>query len=340
MPNISFDLLETPYLRDILDQPKAFADTVAELQPIPLLTTLRKELMNGQRLRIVLTGMGGSYQLLYPIHFRLIQAGFDSIMVETSELLYTMPRLLAGENVVIAVSQSGASAEIVRLIERKGASLYLVGVTNTADSPLGRSADLVILTQAGEEAAISCKTAVTALGALEWVGEHLCDCDLKTLHAELSTLPVAFENYLSHWKDHIRALQTLLSGVRSFFAVGRGRSLAAAMLGGMIQKESAHVHGEGISSAGFQHGPLEIVGDEVFVMVYDGDAEVRAMNRSLLRDILSSGGRGALVGSEDTQAPFLLPTVPVRVPPILEHLPPQMVSLALAGLRGRQRSKV
>ena len=339
MPNDAFrKVAESAYLRDILDQPRALAATVETLRPLPRLPQLREELISRRRRRVVLTGMGGSYQLLHPIHFRLLRAGFDSLRIETSELLTTLPQLLGPENCLIVVSQSGASAETVRLLERVEAARerpLVIGVSNTADSPLAQRADLCVLTHAGPEATVSCKTALTALAALEYVGEALCDRGVDALRGELNTLPPIIDSYLSRWAEHVRELQAELAGVRSVFTVGRGRSLAAAGLGGMIQKEAAHVHGEGMSSPAFRHGPMEFLNPEIYVVIFDGDPEVSPLNRSLLRDIRAAGGRCALVGEEQTAGAFRLPRAPARLRGMLELLPVQMVSLALAALRGR-----
>ena len=332
--NFSFDTLQGAYLHDLLFQPQAVADTVAALAPAPQLDALREGLIEGRYRRIVLTGMGGSCQILPPVHIRLVQAGFDAAIVETSELLYSTPRLLAPGTVAIVVSQSGASAETLRLLDRGGA--FIVGVTNTEGSPLAERADLAIYTRAGQEAAVSCKTSVTAMAALEWMGGRLCGANPMHTRADLDSLPPAMEAYLTHWQDHVRALAPMLAGIRSFFAVGRGRSLAAAGLGGMIQKEAAHLHGEGMGSAAFRHGPFEMLGPDIFVLVFEGDAAVSSMNRALFRDVQAAGARAALCGFGGGGGPFALPPVAESVRPILELLPTQMVSLALAGLAGRE----
>jgi glucosamine--fructose-6-phosphate aminotransferase (isomerizing) len=167
------------------------------------------------------------------------------------------------------------------------------------------------------------------------MGAHLCGGDLQATRAELEALAPALDRYLAGWREHVRSLAAQLDGVRDVFIVGRGRSLAAAGLGGMIQKEAAHVHGEGMGSAAFRHGPIEMLGPDSFVLVLEGDAHVRELNLGLLRDIAATGARAALCGPSG-EGPFALPEAPESVRPVLEQLPPQMISLALAGLRGRE----
>ena len=131
---ITIERIQGTYWSDILEQPCALRDTAAGLTPMSELEAVRENLVAGRLRRVVLTGMGGSYQILHPLHLRLTSYGIDSIMAETSELLYSMPALIDTRNVIIAVSQSGASAETVRLLNRRG-PLY-IGISNTPSSPL------------------------------------------------------------------------------------------------------------------------------------------------------------------------------------------------------------
>ena len=154
---VNFDRLSGTYLNNVLEQPRAVRDTITGLTHLPELDGLIQHIRLGRFRRVVLTGMGGSYHLLHPLHLDLTAGGFPSIMAETSELIHYMTSLLSSDTVVIAVSQSGASAEIVRLVERQ--EPYLVGISNTPGSPLVERSRLAILTRAGEEGGVACKTA-------------------------------------------------------------------------------------------------------------------------------------------------------------------------------------
>ena len=162
--------LQGTYLSDILDQPQALRDTVEALTASSELASVGEKLREGRFDRIILTGMGGSYQILHPLHLRLTHGGFNAIMVETSELIHSMPQVLNQRNLVIAVSQSGSSAETVRLMDRKGP--FYIGVTNTPSSPLAARCQITLLTKAGEEGGVACKTAVALLTALYWLGSN------------------------------------------------------------------------------------------------------------------------------------------------------------------------
>ncbi|HYI93832.1 MAG TPA: SIS domain-containing protein [Bryobacteraceae bacterium] len=335
---IRLEKVQGIYCTDILDQPRALRDTVEGLIPLGRLDAVRDDLRTRGRSRIVLTGMGGSYQILHPLHLRLIEAGFDSIMVETSELLHSMPKLLSPTNVMIVVSQSGASAEIVRLMDHQES--FYIGVSNTPVSPLATRSQITVLTRAGEEGGVSCKTAVTSLAALYWLGEHLTRADSTAARQVLETAAPAAEAYLSQWRDHVDFLVGALAGVKRVFFAGRGSSLAAVGLGAMVQKEAAHFHAEGMSSAALRHGPFEMLGPESFVVVFEGADNVRELNRRLVSDVLDTGAKASLCGVGTLEGPFALPPIHEAMRPILELLPAQMMSLALGYLQGREPGKL
>ncbi|HBY60213.1 MAG TPA: hypothetical protein DEH78_10345 [Solibacterales bacterium] len=325
--SLSFEKLQGTYLNDLLAQPAALRRTAESLAPEPALEAVAGNLRAGRLHRVVLTGMGGSYHLLTPLHLRLTAAGFDSILVETSELLHAMPALLHPRNVVLALSQSGASAEIVRLIEHEG-PLYL-GVTNTPGSPLARKAHAVVFTQAGEEGGVACKTSVTALVALDWVARHFEAGLLEKWDPSR-----AADAYLSRWREHVAALVSQLDGVERAFFTGRGPSMAAAGLGAMLQKEAAHFHGEGMSSAALRHGPFEMLGPGSLAVVYEGTVG-RNLNIRLVDDVRATGAKSFLCGPSAEDGPFRLS----EANPVLELLPAQMLSLAAAYRAGREPGK-
>lgn len=78
-----------------------------------------------------------------------------------------------------------------------------------------------------------------------------------------------------------------------------------------------------------------MLGPDCFVLVFEGADNVRALNRGLVRDVAETGARVALCGT-GAVGPFALPVAPDAVRPVLELLVPQMMSLALAYLGGRE----
>ena len=257
-----FSAIEGAYLHDILEQPQALEETLSGLDAPKALRSIAAKLNRGSFRTVVLTGMGSSFHALHPINLALINHGFTAMMIETAELVHYKKRLFDAKTLIVAVSQSGQSAEMVRLLETNHRKSAVIAVTNTADSPLAKAADATILTKAGREFSVSCKTYVTALMALEWLTAILCDRDLSRVREQLQRDCPAVEVYLSGWKQHVQSLAQLLRGTRHLFLVGRGASLAAAGTGALIIKESDHFHAEGMSSAAFRHGPVEMLSGE------------------------------------------------------------------------------
>jgi glutamine---fructose-6-phosphate transaminase (isomerizing) len=331
-------VIEGRYLRDILNQPEALQRTFEALEEPAALQGLSKKLNQGKFQRIVLTGMGSSFHALHPFDLQLINHGFTSIMVETSELIHYKNRFFDPKTLIVAVSQSGQSAEMVRLAEVNRKRSPVIAVTNTSGSALAEHATAVLFTQAGSESSVSCKTYVATLMALKWLGDILCQRDVKQSRRELKHAAPAVATYLADWKEHALALAHSLKGIRHLFLVGRGSSLAAVSTGALTIKESDHFHAEGMSSASFRHGPFEMLSKETMVIVFSGDAKTRDLNRRLLADIRQQGGRAELIGEKSEQKYFRLAEYG-GIRPILEILPIQMVTLALAALVGREAGK-
>lgn len=333
-PDIS--IVEGAYLHDILAQPQALKDTLRALSVPPELAALARHLGSGRFRRIVLTGMGSSFHALHPLNLELVSCGMTAIMTETSELVHYQGRFFDPTTLIVAVSQSGRSAETLRLLELNRGHASVIAVTNTADSPLARRSDVAILTRAGAEFSVSCKTYLSALMALDWLAAILCGRSSRACYRELEKAAPAVSAYLTAWKGHVRSLCRELKGIRHLFLVGRGSSLAAAGTGALIIKEASHFHAEAMSSAAFRHGPFEMLGWKIFVVIFSGNPETRGLNEGLLHDILKEHGRAGYVAERSSLEAFRMPAAPDRIRPILEMLPTQMVTLALAAQAGRE----
>src|SRR6202030_1268631 len=147
------------------------------------------------------------------------------------------------------------------------------------------------------------------LVALEWLSAMLCGADLKQTHQQLQKAAPAVESYIGRYRTHVENLVAKLQGIRHVFVAGRGASLATAGTGGLILKESAHFPAEGMSAAAFRHGPFEMLGPHIFLLVFSGDGISSQLNRRLVDDVCSAGGRAALVSEDGEEEVFRLPRV-------------------------------
>jgi len=146
---MNLNIIEGPYLADLLVQPAALRAARENLANATLAEGIVAKLRNGQFQRVVLTGMGSSLHALYPLHRALSGHGLASHWMETAELLLGFDALYRPDTLLVAVSQSGESAEMVALLERAGEFGHVLGVTNNPQSRLGRTAASTVTLQAG-----------------------------------------------------------------------------------------------------------------------------------------------------------------------------------------------
>ncbi|HEY2469064.1 MAG TPA: SIS domain-containing protein [Terracidiphilus sp.] len=322
-----------------MNQPEALEATWKGLKSTDVFEEIRRFCGREGFQRIVLTGMGGSFFGLYPLCIELAANGWTPLMLETSELIHYYPRLLEAGTLVVAVSQSGKSAETVRLLEMNAGRAKMIGVSNWADSPLARRADFAVLTAAGDEYSVSCKTYVSTQMAFGALGAALCNRDATIRLQDMKAAPSLVGGYLSHWENHVAEFVELLRDVRDLFLVGRGPSMAAASTGALTIKESTHFHAEGMSSAAFRHGPFEMLQGGIFVGVFAGEQKTRVLNEGLLRDLAATPARVVMFSTDAEMVSCRLPEAAEGLRTIVEMLPVQMMTLALAALANREAGK-
>lgn len=338
MSGAGIPVIEGQYFRDLLAQPATLAATLEWLRDAGRWEKVHNLVRSRGWKRIVLTGMGSSYHSLQPLYLSLIAGGFNAAMVETSELIHYGLPLCDERTLIVAVSQSGASAETVRLLDLNLRSMIL-GVTNTAHSPLAQRAELSLLVQAGAEYSVSCKTYVGGLLCLQWLAVIFSGAAEAQTLQRLEPAADLTQRYLQDWRAHADAVAVPLAGIRHLFLAGRGDSLAAVGTGALIIKESAHFHAEGMSSAALRHGPLEMLQADMLTVVFNGAAQTRALNQQLAADLLAKGRHCLEIGSESSCAALRLPECDPLLRPLVEILPVQMMSLALAALAGREAGR-
>jgi glutamine---fructose-6-phosphate transaminase (isomerizing) len=319
---MAIPIIEGAYLKDILEQPEALGRFLAEAKLDERLSALVKKGVTGQYKRVILTGMGSSFHALYPLYLRLIAQGLSVYHVETAELIYYQSALLKADSLIIAVSQSGRSGEIVTLLDMvKGQGL------------------VSLFLKAGPESTVSCKTYVNTLAALTLIGSVFSSDGFEAVKQELSLAKGLIETYLKGWRAHVTELQLTLQHTRQVFVVGRGASVATAETGGLILKESTRQACEGMSSPAFRHGPFEVLGPDIFVAVIAGDETATPFNVRLMVDIEAAHGQTFSIGHQSQLQSFKIGQMPQALSQMIEILPIQMVSLALASLKGHEAGR-
>ena len=132
-----------------------------------------------------------------------------------------------------------------------------------------------------------------------------------------------------------------LGPVKNLFILGRGASLAAVWNGSLINKEAAKCAFEGMNSADFRHGPLELAAPDLTVLVFEGEPHTARMNRDLALEVVRLGGRALWIAQElDPELPTLrLPAVDELARPLVEILPLQMLTILMAQRNGLEPGK-
>jgi fructoselysine-6-P-deglycase FrlB-like protein len=287
----------TPFELDILAQPGALHDIAVAGAPDGLISLARRPWD-----RIILTGMGSSHFAGIPTWRSLTAAGFTSWAVDTGQLLDT-PGLLTPGTLLVATSQSGASGEIVELLDRIDSTGYrpggVIGVTADPDSPLARNADLYLPLYSGPEATVSTKSYLNTLVAHAELVTAATGGDLSAVYAETHRVAETVEAVIRHTDTASIAARTLTPARPRLAAVGKRDDAATALFAALITKESSKIPIEGHIGGQFRHGPFELAGPGLTVFLYGvtrrhaDDATMR-----LAADLRDTGADVVLVGDQ------------------------------------------
>jgi len=327
-----------PYIRDILSQPAILRTALDQYSKEAL-----EKIQLADFDRIILSGMGSSYNAAYPAFIELSKQSLPVQLINAAELLYSLRGMIGTRSLLWLNSQSGRSAELVHLLERikSAPSAKLLTFVNDLSSPMAERADLVIPIHAGEEFTVSTKTytnmlAVNLLAAIQLIGS-----DVDVVIREMRLTADAMESYLAEWETHVQELDSILDDFEQLYIMGRGSSMSAVWNGSLNNKEAAKCSFEGIHAAEFRHGPLEVVAEGFTAIIFAGSSQTSGLNRSLARDILSYGGKVIWVdSSEDMEIPtLLLPNTAELTLPLIEILPMQLLTLVMANRRGLEAGK-
>ena len=288
--------------------------------------------------RIVLSGMGSSYYAAYPAWLELVNRGLPAWSVTAAELLHGASSLVTKETLVWLTSQSGASAEVVALLKTMAGSRpkTILGTTAQLDSPLGRGADTVLQLHIGAESTVSAGSYVATLAVQHLAVTQFAGGDVEPARRSLFDAAAALTTYLEDWRRRVERWESLLGLPERLFIIGRGRSLAAALTGSLIIKESARIAVEGMSAAQFRHGPLELADEHLTVIVLAGPERTRALNEKLAVELQEYGANVVWLASEahSSLATVTMPLLPPPAAPVAEIVPLQLLSLALASQSG------
>ena len=307
------------FLREIYEQPDALRRTIEHLS---------SQLTGGKKFsevrQVIFTGMGSSYgAACYGVSL-FVQDGMRASAIETSELLYYDLPLLNEDTLLVVISQSGRTGEIVHLLDC--VQTPMVGITNGPGSPLALTSDTTFTIQAGMERGVSSKTYTCTLVALFLLRAVLAGDLLPDTASTLYTLADLMERQLPQWDERIGEIST--APWQRVVFIGRGPSYASAITGALMCQEAAKLPAEGISGGQFRHGYIESLSCETLYIIFAAPGCTQHLNLRLARDIASVGGRVIVIGNDDCG-------INIRAHdewtiPLLEIVPAQLLAARLS----------
>lgn len=253
--------------------------------------------------------------------------------------LYERPPRLEGA-LVMGVSQSGQSPDIVRVLEegrRQGRPT--LAITNAPSSPLAQAADFVIDVQAGAEKAVAAtKTYTAELMAIAMLSAAMHGDD--QLAEQLHKVPDWVRRSLE-LEDQLERIAERYCFMQRCVVIGRGYNYATAFEWSLKMKELTYVVAEPYSSADFLHGPIAMVDQGFPVMVVAPQGRVYENLLALLERLRHEQAAQLLVISDGEQA-LSLAQSPVRLPegipewltPLVAIVPAQIFAYYLAVVKG------
>ena len=328
-----------PYISDILAQPDALRRAVNKFSAQPL-DSICQLLKDGEFDRIIVTGMGSSHNASYPAYLQLAKLPVPVMLVNAAELLHYLSGQIGARTFLWINSQSGRSAELMHLLERIKATppACTLASVNDETSPLATAANVCLPIHAGPETTVSTKTYINMLAINLLTSLHLTGQDLDTAKSQILSTADKMESYLKDWQSHVAHIASLLGDFDKLFIIGRGPSMSSVWTGALICKEAAKCGAEGMNAADFRHGPLELASPSLIALVIAGSSITSALNHELAFDIVKHGGHSIwLDTATNAQLPTILhPSTADLIRPLVEILPLQLLTLALASRKGIQ----
>jgi glutamine---fructose-6-phosphate transaminase (isomerizing) len=341
-------------LKEIFEQPRSILDTFrgritasgTELhlgglfQIIPRLVEAK---------RIIIIGCGTSWHAGLVGEYLFEDLARISVEVEyASEFRYRRP-IISKDDVVIAISQSGETADTlaaIRLAKESGA--LVLGICNVVGSSIPRETDGGVYTHAGPEIGVASTKAFTAQVTVLAMMAILVGRKKNILNEEvylhyineLKEIPGKIEKILQHSED-IQKLSALYKDVNNFLYLGRGYLFPVALEGALKLKEISYIHAEGYPAAEMKHGPIALIDQNMPVVVLATRDHSYDKIVSNIQEVKARKGKViAIVNEGDTVITQLashtleIPEADVIFSPLLAVVPLQLMSYYIAVMRG------
>ena len=276
-------------LKEIFEQPRSIQDTfrgrihteTSEIRLGGLLDV--KDRLVGAR-RIVVIACGTSWHAGLVGEYLIEDLARIPVEVEyASEFRYRNP-MIGPEDVVLAISQSGETADTLAAIQlAREAGALVLGICNVAGSSISRETHAGVYTHAGIEIGVASTkaftTQVTVLAMMAvMIGKEkgvLSQQRYSHLIQELYDVPGKIEKILEQ-NEEFKRIADIYKDANNALYLGRGVSFPVALEGALKLKEISYIHAEGYPAAEMKHGPIALIDEKmpvVFIATRDSSYE-------------------------------------------------------------------
>ena len=341
-------------LKEINEQPRSIRDSMRgrlnlEKSKVVLggIKDYEQRIVNAKRILIV--GCGTSWHAGLVGEYLFEEFARIPVEVEyASEFRYRDP-VINEEDIVIAISQSGETADTLAAIElAKGRGATIIGICNVVGSSIARVTHAGSYTHAGPEIGVASTKAFTAqvtlltLMAL-MIGHRkgtIARAKYQQLLLELDAIPSKVEKVLEA-DAQIKYIAGIYKDARNALYLGRGYSFPVALEGALKLKEISYIHAEGYPAAEMKHGPIALIDEEmpVFVIATQGASYEKVVSN--IQEVKARKGKVVAVVTEgDTIVKGIadhtieIPASPDALMPLLAVIPFQLLSYHIAVMRG------
>lgn len=341
-------------LKEIYEQPRTLTDSMrgrvnVRQDNIALSGFIdnKERFLNAKR--IIITACGTSWHAGLIAMYAIEEFAQIPVEVEySSEFRYRKP-VINKDDVVIAISQSGETADTlaaIQLAKSKGA--FIFSICNVVGASIPRVSDSGCYTHVGPEIGVASTKAFTAqVVAMTMLA--LCigrekgtmseDQYLKIVR-ELGQIPDKIERVLGQNK-RISDFAKTFTYAQNFIYLGRGYNFPVAMEGALKLKEISYIHAEGYPAAEMKHGPIALISQEMPVVVVAPHCGTYEKVVSNIQEIKARKGRVIAVVTEGDTLVSKIADYIIEVPeteecltPLLTVIPLQLLAYHIAVVKG------
>ncbi|MBN1338084.1 MAG: glutamine--fructose-6-phosphate transaminase (isomerizing) [Bacteroidales bacterium] len=340
-------------LKEIYEQPRSIRDSMrgrlnAKEGRVSLGGIIDYETKMKNARRIIIIACGTSWHAGLVGEYLFEELARIPVEVEyASEFRYRNP-VISEEDVVIAISQSGETADTLAAIElAKSKGATIIGICNVVGSSIPRATHAGSYTHAGPEIGVASTKAFTAqvtiltLMALRiaYMKGSIEKSRFHQIINELESIPEKVEETLKV-DPEIKELARMFTFARNFLYLGRGYNFPVALEGALKLKEISYIHAEGYPAAEMKHGPIALIDREMPVVViatnrgpYDkvisNIQEVKARNGKIIAVVT----KGDIKVKELADYIIEIPETEEMLVPLLATIPLQLLSYHIAVMR-------